>query len=246
MPGTLPVPTVTTNLAASINSVLAGSFTKSGSSTLTLGSAANSAYAGTITVSQGAVSLTSALNGNANVVLGDVNTGASNPSIVYNTAGTAFNIGTLTVSSGVTGATISFPQNTSTVSYNVNGVTTLNSPLIMAESNASSSHWSQLTTVGKVTGNGGGSGNDTLIINNTAPDQIYWTTGTGVVNDFSGNVRLQAGLVAIQAGSPGTNQVIPDSSALIIQGGEWRWNSNGFVETIDGLGGAGLWATRPM
>ncbi|MCW1925048.1 autotransporter-associated beta strand repeat-containing protein [Luteolibacter arcticus] len=163
-------------------------------------------------------------------------TGSVDPTVALGFGG-GTTIGALTVPAGVTGATLALPQNVGTFGHTVAGAT-LGSPLTIAQSNASGINWSQLTWNTKLTGNGGGSGNDTLVLSNTGTTQNYFTMGTGVVNDFLGNVRVK-GFIAAQSGSVGSNFMIPDASMLIIESGQWRWNQAGFVETIDGLAGAG-------
>ena len=136
-------------------------------------------YNGAITVSQGTLAVTdgSAIGPSASITLGDAHTGADHPTLVLNNTG--MTIDSLTVASSVSGATLSFPQNAGSYNYTVNGEITLNSPLNVNQSNASYPNWSQFINSSKITGNGGGSGNDTLVFNNTSGMQVYWTSSRG-------------------------------------------------------------------
>jgi autotransporter-associated beta strand protein len=213
---------------------------KSGAGQLVL-SAANTFTGGAI-INAGTLSLgnAGALNSSSPNAITLGASGAMNPTLTIGSGvadGASF--GALTVPATVTGATLSFPQNSATRSYTFAGAS-LSSPLILNQSSASSPNWSQVTWTSKITGTGGGPGNDTVILNNTSSMQNYWTMSSGVTNDFIGNIHVKAGVIAVQSGSPGANYFIPDASLLWIESGEWRWNTGGSVETIDGLAGAGL------
>jgi autotransporter-associated beta strand protein len=216
-----------------------GGIAKSGPGTLLLGGA-NTSYSGTVTINEGAVELNNgAALGTANAITLGASGGSADPTLTIGVSGVTHTLGAITVPTTVTGARISLPQNTGTRSHTIAGAT-LASPLTVAQSNASGSNWSQVTWTSKITGNGGGSGNDTLVFHNTGSSQNYYTTNAGVIHDFSGNIHLKGGLIAVQSGTPSGNLTIPDSSLLWLEAGEWRWNNGGMAETIDGLRGAGV------
>nr|MCU0781683.1 autotransporter-associated beta strand repeat-containing protein [Akkermansiaceae bacterium] len=236
--------TITTaeSVTAIINSALGGSgaIAKSGGGTLTLGGA-NGSYTGAVTVAAGRLQLnsTGAL-GVANAITLGAADGPANPAIAI-LAGVPDSaaFGALTVPASVTGAGISLPQNSATRSYSFAGAT-LNSPLNISQSNAAFPNWSQLAFTSKITGPGAGSGNDTLVLGNTSGMQTYFTTASGVAHDFSGNIRVLAGLIAVQSGNAGGNAIVPDTAMITINSGAtWRWNGGTFTETVDGLAGAG-------
>jgi fibronectin-binding autotransporter adhesin len=234
---------------AGVSLSLSGSMTgsapllKTGPGGLTLGGPSGSTYNGTITVSQGtlAIATATALGSTTNITLGDANTGASNPAISFGPANVS--IGALTVAANVTGATIAFPQNTATYNYQFNGVITLNSPLNINQSNASGINWSQFIQGNKITGNGGGAGNDSLVFDNSSSSQMYWTYN-GVANDFLGNVHIKAGRILMQGSA--NNVFIPDASSLIIDAGATLQNNtiSNLMESFDGLSGGGTFTAN--
>lgn len=214
-----------------------GALSKAGTGTLTL-SGTGVAYNGAVAINDGVLALNHATAlGTANAItIGAV--GATAPTLTIQVAANVA-LGPVTTPANVTGASISMPQNTSTFSHTIAGAT-LASPLTIQQSNTAGANWSQITWTSKITGTGGGSGSDTLIFNNTGTTQNYFTTNSGVLHDFSGNVHVLAGLIAVQSGNPGGNLVIPDSSMLIVDSGaNWRWNGGAFTETVDGLSGGG-------
>ena len=126
----------------------------------------------------------------------------------------------------------------------INGVTTLNSPLTFTYAGIGS-QWHYTTFKQNITGNGGGSGNDTLIFKMPAgtTGNPYWQYDGSAANDFLGNVHVVSGNWAVQNfGNPGGNVMIPDASMFIVDSGAtWTWNNTSadVVETIDGLAGGG-------
>ncbi|MEO5716092.1 MAG: autotransporter-associated beta strand repeat-containing protein [Luteolibacter sp.] len=205
----------------------AGALTQSGSGTLTL-SGDNSGYTGAVTVIGGTLQINSA-NGltSANAVtLGQSGSNAPTLTFASNTT-----IGSLTVAANVTGA----QWNPNAIFGTISGVTTLNSTL-------------KVNTVGaaafgnKITGNGGGAGNDSLIINGGGG---YWESDGTVASDYSGNLHITGAQVRLQmlgSSNPGSNLLIPDASLLIIDSGaslSMNNLSSNLVETIDGLSGGG-------
>jgi autotransporter-associated beta strand protein len=213
----------------------AGTLTKAGDGTFALGGA-NGSYSSPVNIVGGTLELdNNAALGTANAItLG--NTGSTNPTLRINATG--MTLGALAVPAGVTNATVSFNQNSGTYSHTINGAT-LASALAVSQSGASFPNWDQVTWTSKITGNGGGSGNDTLVFSNTSGMQNYFTTNAGVTHDFAGNVHVTSGVVAVQSGAAASNHIIPDGSLLNITSGEWRWNTGGIVETLDGLAGGG-------
>ena len=238
--------------ASSVNQTLSGVLSGNGTlyksntaSTLTLSSASNTNYAGTVAVSQGTVNIAnaSAVGSSTNVVIGDANSGATIPTLRF-TNGQA-NIGSLTVPAGVTGANITV-DNTSasaTTGPNIRGLTTLNSPLTFTYVR-NGSQWLYTAIFQPITGNGGGSGNDTLIFKASGgTGNPYWEYDGSSPNTFQGNVEVASGNWAVQNfGSPSVNNMIPTTAMLIVNSGAtWSWNnaSATIVDTIDGLSGGG-------
>jgi autotransporter-associated beta strand protein len=211
-------------------------FKKAGSGTETL--SGNNTFSGGATIAAGTLSLDNAgaLNSSAPnaITLGD--SGAVSPTLQLNAV--AMTLGALTVPAGVANATILMPQNSGTFSHTFNGAT-LSSPLSFNQSNAAFPNWDQITWNSKITGPGGGAGNDTLVFNNTSGMQHYITMAAGIANDFSGNVHVKSGLVAAQRANS-TAFLFPSAAMLILDSSaQWRWNSGSMVETMDGLAGAG-------
>jgi fibronectin-binding autotransporter adhesin len=207
---------------------------KTGAGTLSL--TETNSISGPVSVEGGTLNLgnANAMPDGSDVTLGGL--GSTNPTLAIGFAANK-TFGALAVPAGVTGATFSMTQNASTFNQTVAGAT-LGSALKVAQSNTTGINWSQVIWTSKITGNGAGSGNDTLIFDNTSSTQNYFTMNAGLVNDFAGNIRVK-GFIAAQSGSAGSNLMIPDASMLTIESGQWRWNQTGFVETIDGLAGAG-------
>ncbi|MEO5716091.1 MAG: autotransporter-associated beta strand repeat-containing protein [Luteolibacter sp.] len=201
------------------------SLTKAGAGKLIL-SGNSTGYNGAVNINSGTLQVDSAngLTSANNVTLGQ--SGSNTPTLTFNVANTT--IGSLTVAANVTGA----QWNPNVVFGIISGVTTLNSPLNVSAGAALFS--------GKITGNGGGAGNDTLIIKGGGG---FWEPDTTVANDFSGNVHLTTGQVKLQVfGAPGSNVTIPDASLLIIDSVASLSMNNlaaNLVETIDGLSGGG-------
>ena len=93
----------------------------------------------------------------------------------------------------------------------------------------------------QITGNGGGSGKDSLVLNSFTS---YFELDNGTRNTFLGNVHVLAGeSPALQCfNNPGGNTMFPAGCMLTIDsGGNFRLNNAtaNFVETLDGLAGGG-------
>ena len=217
---------------ANLSGVLSGNFTKSGTGTLTLSSAGNSAYAGTLTISQGTVGVAnaSAIGSSTNVVIGDGNSGATKPTLNFN--GNTMTIGAVTVGSNVAGAQIVGGGGWDVI----NGQLSLGSSLTV-----NSSYYWGIGNNSQITGNGGGSGKDSLVLNSFTS---YFELDNGTRNTFLGNVHVLAGASpALQCfNNPGGNTMFPAGCMLTIDsGGNFRLNNAtaNFVETLDGLAGGG-------
>ena len=230
---------VSVGQSLTVSGALSGSaaIAKSGPGALVLGGA-NASFGGAVTIDDGTLQLDSAAAlGTANAITLGSSSGVD-PTLIIGVGGVQHALGAVTVPASVSGARISMPQNSGTRSHTIAGAA-LSSPLTVAQSNTTGANWSQVTWTSKITGTGGGAGNDTLVFHNTGGTQNYFTTSNGAAHDFSGNVHLKGGLIAVQSQTPNGNLTIPDSSLLWLEAGEWRWNSGGMVETIDGLRGAG-------
>jgi fibronectin-binding autotransporter adhesin len=208
---------------------------KTGAGQLNL-AGSGSAYNGTITVSQGTLGASTAnsIGASASVVIGDANSGTTNPTFYFN--GTGPVIGSLTVASNVTGAGLTV--NPSGTFVKINGTMTLGSSLTFTQ--LGGSYFSALQNEGKITGNGGGAGNDTLVFNDVTSGgfQSYWQNDTTVANDFFGNVHFKSGDVRLQGTA--NNTAIPDASSLIIDSGaRFLTNVANLTESFDGLSGGG-------
>jgi autotransporter-associated beta strand protein len=213
---------------------------------------ASGGFSGTLTVSQGTVGIANAtaLVASSNVVIGDANSGATGPTLVFTNGQPA--IGSLTVGASVSGANLVSDNSatTATTGVTVNGVTTLNSPLTFTYAGSGSS-WHYVAFNQKITGNGGGSGNDTLIFQMPVgtTGNPYWEYDGSVANDFQGNIHVESGAWAIQSfNNPTGNTLIPDGSMVIIDSGAtFRINNvlnNYFTETFDGLAGGGAFTSN--
>ena len=231
--------TLTISSVIANNGTTGTPLTKAGAGTLILNGA--DTFTGMTTITGGTLQLNnaSALKSANSITLGA--SGSANPTLLVNASG--MSLGALTVPANVTGAAISFTQNSATWSETINGAT-IGSPLTINQSNTTGTNWNQISWSSKITG-GVAPGQDALIFNNTSSTQNYFTTGTGVVNDFTGNIHVKSGLIAVQGGSPSTNQVVPDAAMVIVDSGAtWRWNGATFTETVDGIAGAGTFTNN--
>jgi len=226
-------PTITTGsgITAALNSVIAGSsgLTKSGSGTLTLGG--SNTFTGGLTIRGGTVMLANAgaINSatpNA-VVLGL--DGDLNPTLDVN--GQSFNMASLTVGANVTGARI---RTNAWGGPYVTGETTLNSALTV-ERYGNNTH-EGFQNGGKITGNGAGSGKDSLIFERGGSNNFYWQAHNTVANDFPGHLRVKNGRPAQQRPGAVHKQGHPPTPMLTIDSGAaFSWNNSGTVtETLDG------------
>jgi autotransporter-associated beta strand protein len=237
------------------------SVVKQGAGTLALNG--NNAFTNAVTVNAGTLTLggNNTFTGGATVNAGTLNIGSlgslnsATPNTVLlnanNTTLQAINnsavVGAVTVAAGVTNATLVANNTSATATTGfvfTNGIT-LNSPLTINYTR-NSSQWDYLDNYQKITGPGGGSGNDSLIFTQTgSTGNPYYQFDGAVNNDFLGNVHVKSGTWAVQGFNgfaPGTTQIFPVGSMLILDSGTtWTWNnaSAAFAQTVDGLAGSG-------
>jgi autotransporter-associated beta strand protein len=231
------------NQTATVGAVLAGTngLTKAGAGTLALN--ATNTFTGGVTINAGTLSLNNA--GSLNSTLSNsVTLNGSNATLqVVNYRST---IGLVTVVAGVTGVNLAANNTSATAQtgYNLYGII-LNSPLTITYTR-NGSQWLYIDNWQKITGPGGGSGNDSLIFVQTGTSgNPYFQFDAAASNDFIGNVHVKSGNWAVQAFNsfvPGTHQMFPTGCMLILDSGTtWTWNnaSAAFVQTVDGLSGSG-------
>jgi fibronectin-binding autotransporter adhesin len=261
--GTLSVANAATTLTLSGAISGPGALTKSGAGAIALSNANSlSGLSGNLTVNAGGLllSATSGYTGVAHIAGGTLQLAAANAlvstnNVVFDNNGANptfyFNnpsntIGTLTVGSNVTGAIVQ----TSQWSPTINGVTTLNSAL--TQKGLAGNGWNGVVFKQKITGNGAGAGNDSLILDANGQTAIsaafVWQYDGSAANDYVGNIRVKGGTTNAQAlgGSFTPNNVtIPDAAMMTIEtGSTFRWNNTGgiaVIETLDGLAGGGVY-----
>ena len=140
------------------------------------------------------------------MIIGDAHSGTTNPTSGSPTASPRWRRSPS--AAGSAGANL-IADNTAagaTTGPTINGVTTLNSPLTFTYVRNGGS-WLYTDIKDKITGNGGGSGNDTLIFTQTGSSgNPYWQYDGAAANDFQGNVHVVSGNWAVQNfGNPGGN-----------------------------------------
>ncbi|MBN8460055.1 MAG: autotransporter-associated beta strand repeat-containing protein [Verrucomicrobia bacterium] len=237
--------TVQADADAILNTTLAGNgITKTGTGTLTLGG--NNTFSGGITVRGGTLKLgnAGALGTNGTVGVNTVTlglTGDTNPTLDVN--GQSFYMTGLAV--GDTGATI---RTNAWGGPYVSGETTLNGALTIYRYGNNIHEGFQ--NGGKITGNGAGSGNVSLIFNREGSNNFYWQANNLLANDFLGNIRVSGGELRVQGNTTSAvNMTVPDTAMLIIDAGaSFRYNNYGanVTETLDGLAGGGtIWKNLP-
>ncbi len=222
--------------ATTINSILAGTggMVKAGTGTLTLGG--NNTFSGGLTIRGGTVKMgnAGALNSTTPNAVTLGLTGDTDATLDAN--GQSFNMASLTV--GGTGSKIR--SNAWGGPRVTPGNTTLDSALII-ERYGDNTH-EGFQNVGKITGNGAGSGNVSFIFQRTGNNNFYWQADNTVANDFLGNIQVKGGELRHQGSGAVNNTVIPDTAMLIIDSSAaWSWNNSGTVtETLDGLASGNL------
>ena len=211
---------------------------KTGAGTLALN--ATNTFSGGVTINAGTLSLNNAGALNSNSVVLNANNVTLQAGNYQSTAGP------VTVAGGLTNVSL-VADNTSattTTGFILNGII-LNSPLTITY-NRINGQWDYVSHNQKITGAGGGAGNDTLIfVQNGGNGNPYYELDGHFSNDFTGNVHVKSGSWSVQGfGSfiPGSDQVFPAGSMLILDDGTiWTWNNAtaAFVQTVDGLAGSG-------
>lgn len=236
------------NQTTTLNAVLAGTqgLLKSGAGTLTLGGA--NTYTGGTVLSQGTLvhangqSTGSATTGA--ITLGDANTGANNLELRFTTGVQNSNNTTtykpVTVSSNGSGtATVTLNQGTQFANLALG--------LGKAITIRSTASGPQYGMMGAITGNGAGTGNESVVFSAPAGTTLYYTAGkdaVGVIaNSFLGNVRITGGgTVALQnlsyLNSAYINAAVPDTASVTVDAGT-TWTQGWGSESIDGLNGGG-------
>jgi len=213
-----------TSYAGSITG--SGGFTKVGSGAMTL--SGNNSYGGGTLVSQGTlVGNASTSFGSGSIVLGDGNTGTSSIVLMANTTDTTNIANAITVANLGTGLVSIGGTNTGAVSANAwNGTLTLNRNVQVF--NDTPNAGGRTSFLGQITGSGG----------------ITVTQGRGRVtlqnttNNFTGPVVVDSGATLQLDVATNTNEVIPNSAAVTVNGA-LNFASGGGTETIGSLAGSG-------
>jgi fibronectin-binding autotransporter adhesin len=218
----------------------AGNLTKTGAGILTL-SGSNS-FTGGVNIDAGTlqVGVQNGLTGSNSITLA---ANSTNATLYFNAANTA--IKSLTVGANATGATLTSAR----WAPQINGPTILNSALTVKGVNTGA--WNGVVFKDRITGDGAGAGNDTLIMDANGQtgtvNAFVWQYDAAVANNFVGNVRVTGGTTNAQAlgGNYDKNNLMFTDSALLTidTGSRFRWNNtSGYAvnETIDGLAGGGI------
>jgi autotransporter-associated beta strand protein len=234
---------IVNNQTAIIGAVLAGTngLSKSGAGTLALTNA--STFTGGVTINAGTLSLNN---------VGALNPTSSN-SVTLNGNNATLQVvnykpatGPITVAAGATGAGLIVDNTSATAQtgFNLYGIA-LNGPLTITYYR-NNSQWLYIDNYQKITGTGGGSGNDSLVfVQSGSTGNPYYQVDGHFSNDFTGNVHVKSGAWAVQAFNsfvPGTDQFFPAGALLILDSGTtWTWNnaSAAFAQSLDGLAGSG-------
>ena len=202
-----------------------GTLTKAGLGTLTL-SQANS-YSGGTVVSQGTLMGGASTSfGSGSIVLGDGNTGTSSVVLVANSSGNTTIANAITVANLGTGLVSIGGTNTGSGSYNAwTGTLTLNRNVqLFGDTTPGSS--GRTSFLGQITGSGG----------------ITVTQGCvtlqSTTNNFTGPVVVNSGATLQLDVANGINELIPNSSAVTVNGA-LNFASGGGTETIGSLAGSG-------
>jgi fibronectin-binding autotransporter adhesin len=199
-----------------------GSFTMAGTGTTTLTGV--NTYSGGTVVSQGAlIGGASTSFGSGSIVLGDGTTGTNNIVLVMNSSGSTTIANAITVANLGTGLVSIGGTNTGSGNYNQwSGLLTLNRNVQLFASDTST----RSTFDGQITGSGG--------ITITQGRVTLGNTN----NNFTGSVLVNNGATLQLGVANGINELIPNSSAVTVNG-SLNFASGGGTETIGSLAGSG-------
>ena len=188
---------------------------------------AGNSYAGGSLVSQGTLMGGASTSfGSGAIVLGDGNTGTSSIVLVANSSGNTTIANAITVANLGTGLVSIGGTNTGNLSFNAwTGTLTLNRNVQLFGDTSPGSD-GRTSFLGQITGSGG----------------ITVTQGRvtlqNTTNNFTGPVAVNSGATLQLDVGGGTNEVIPNSSAVTVNG-SLNFASGGGTETIGSLAGSG-------
>ena len=212
-----------TSYAGSITG--SGGFTKIGAGVVTL--TGNNSTSGGSLVSQGTLMGGASTSfGSGSIVLGDGNTGTSSIALVANSSGNTTIANAITVANLGTGLVSIGGTNTGNTSYNAwTGTLTLNRNVQLFGDTTPGSN-GRTSFLGQITGSGG----------------ITVTQGRvtlqSTTNNFTGPVVVNSGATLQLDVANGINELIPNSSAVTVNG-SLNFASGGGTETIGSLAGSG-------
>ena len=212
-----------TSYAGSITG--SGGFTKVGSGAMTL--SGNNSYGGGALVSQGTlVGNASTSFGSGSIVLGDGNSGTSSIVLMANNSGDTTIANAITVANLGTGLVSIGGTNTGASSANAwTGTLTLNRNVqVFGDTTPGSS--GRTSFLGQITGSGGIT---------VTQGRVTLQNGT---NNFTGPVVVNSGATLQLDVGGGTNEVIPNSAAVTVNG-LLNFASGGGTETVGSLSGSG-------
>ncbi len=188
---------------------------------------AGNSYAGGSLVSQGTLMGGASTSfGSGSIVLGDGNTGTSSIALVANSSGNTTIANAITVANLGTGPVSIGGTNTGNTSYNAwTGTLTLNRNVQLFGDTTPGSN-GRTSFLGQITGSGG----------------ITVTQGRvtlqSTTNNFTGPVVVNSGATLQLDVANGINELIPNSSAVTVNG-SLNFASGGGTETIGSLAGSG-------
>lgn len=212
-----------TSYAGSITG--SGGFTKIGAGVVTL--TGNNSTSGGSLVSQGTLlGGASTSFGSGSIVLGDGNTGTNGIVLVANSSGNTTIANAITVANLGTGLVSIGGTNTGSGSYNAwTGTLTLNRNVqLFGDTTPGSS--GRTSFLGQITGSGGITVSQGCV------------TLQSTTNNFTGPVVVNSGATLQLDVANGINELIPNSSAVTVNG-SLNFASGGGTETIGSLAGSG-------